>query len=255
MTTANVSSTAHGFAPKSPADATQFLNGAATPAFAAVKDSDLSTSDITTNNVSTTKHGFAPKLPNDATKYLDGTGAYSVPAGGGSGALTKISTLSGNGTSGLLDFTSIAGTYSALRILVVGRSDAAAASDDCYIRFNGDTAGNYDWTYVRGSNAAASSANTEADTNGIYCFVAAASTATASVPGTFIIEIPFYAGTTFHKQALISMYAQTSTAAAGPNRVVTGGNWRSTSAITQVTVRLATGKWITGSTAILYGIS
>ena len=82
-TTGDVSSTKHGYAPKSPADATKFLNGAATPAFALVKDSDLSTSDITTNDVSTTKHGFAPKLPNDATKYLDGTGAYTVPAGGG----------------------------------------------------------------------------------------------------------------------------------------------------------------------------
>lgn len=62
-----------------PNDATKFLNGAIPPAFAKVKDSDLSTSDITTNNVSTVKHGFAPKAPNDATKYLDGTGAYSVP--------------------------------------------------------------------------------------------------------------------------------------------------------------------------------
>ncbi len=82
ITTSNASSTKHGFSPKSPADATQFLNGATTPAYAQVKDSDLSTTDITTNNVSTTKHGFTPKLPNDATKYLDGTGAYSVPAGG-----------------------------------------------------------------------------------------------------------------------------------------------------------------------------
>jgi hypothetical protein len=81
VTTDNVSSTKHGFAPKSPADATQFMNGAGTPAFAQVKDSDLSTSDITTNNVSTSKHGFAPKAPNDATKFLDGTGAYSTPAG------------------------------------------------------------------------------------------------------------------------------------------------------------------------------
>lgn len=72
-----------GLAPAAPSDATQFLNGAATPAYALVKDSDLSTSDITTNNVSTTKHGFAPKAPNDATKYLNGTGGYSVPSGTG----------------------------------------------------------------------------------------------------------------------------------------------------------------------------
>lgn len=83
ITTNNVTSMQHGFAPKSPGDATTFLNGAATPDYAQVKDSDLSLSDITTNNVSTSEHGFAPKLPNDATKYLDGTGSYSVPTGSG----------------------------------------------------------------------------------------------------------------------------------------------------------------------------
>src|SRR5262249_35090409 len=46
ITTNNVSSTKHGFAPKSPADATKFLNGATTPDYALVKDGDLSTSDI-----------------------------------------------------------------------------------------------------------------------------------------------------------------------------------------------------------------
>lgn len=71
--------------PASPSDATEFLNGAATPAYAHVKDSDLSLSNITTNDVSITEHGFAPKAPNDATKFLDGTGAYSVPSGGGGG--------------------------------------------------------------------------------------------------------------------------------------------------------------------------
>ncbi len=77
----------------SASDATKFLNGAATPAYAQVKDSDLSTSNITTNNVTTAKHGFAPILPNDATKYLDGTGAYSVPPGGS--ASDYLGTLTG----------------------------------------------------------------------------------------------------------------------------------------------------------------
>lgn len=79
VTTNNVTSTKHGFAPKSPADATKFLNGAATPAYAQVKDSDLSTSDVTTNNVVSTKHGLAPKSPADATKFLNGaaTPAYA----------------------------------------------------------------------------------------------------------------------------------------------------------------------------------
>jgi hypothetical protein len=71
----------------SPSDATRFLNGAASPSFAQVKDTDLFFADNTTNNVSAAKHGFVPKAPAVATQYLDGTGAWSTPAGGGSGTL------------------------------------------------------------------------------------------------------------------------------------------------------------------------
>jgi hypothetical protein len=78
VTTNDVTSTKHGFAPKSPADATKFLNGAATPAYAQVKDSDLSLTDIVTNDVSTTKHGFTPKAPNLNTQVLIGTGAWGA---------------------------------------------------------------------------------------------------------------------------------------------------------------------------------
>lgn len=83
VTTNDVTSAKHGFAPKSPGDATKFLNGAATPAYALVKDSDLSTTDITTNDVSSAKHGFAPKGDGDTGKFLNANGAYSTPTGGG----------------------------------------------------------------------------------------------------------------------------------------------------------------------------
>lgn len=69
----------------SPADATKFLSGTATPSWNRVTDADLSLSDITTNNASSLMHGFVPKLPADATKYYDGTGNFTVPAGGGGG--------------------------------------------------------------------------------------------------------------------------------------------------------------------------
>lgn len=74
ITTNNVTSTKHGFAPKSPADATKFLNGAATPDYALVKDSDLSTSDITTNDASTSKHGFVVKATAPAANVLNVVG-------------------------------------------------------------------------------------------------------------------------------------------------------------------------------------
>jgi len=61
--------------------------------------------DNTTNDVSTSKHGYAPKAPNDATKYLDGTGAYSVPARGGT-TLTTFAGRAAAGNSGYLAFYS-----------------------------------------------------------------------------------------------------------------------------------------------------
>lgn len=70
-----------------PGDSTQFLNGAAEPVFAHVKDSDLSLSDVTANNATTARHGFLPKLPGDSSVFLDGTGAFSTPAGGGGGGM------------------------------------------------------------------------------------------------------------------------------------------------------------------------
>jgi hypothetical protein len=136
ITTLNVSSSAHGLAPKSPADATQFLNGAATPAFAAVKDSDLSTTDITTNNVSSSKHGFAPKNPNDATKYLDGTGAYSIPAGTGGAGRYLGSTILTSGTS----FTTGASTNK-IRVRVVGGGGGGGGANNAAA--SGGAAGGY----------------------------------------------------------------------------------------------------------------
>jgi hypothetical protein len=77
-TTDNVSTSKHGFAPKSPNDGTKFLDGLG--AYDTVKDSDLATTDITTNNVTTAKHGFVPKAPNDTTKYLCGDANWVAPA-------------------------------------------------------------------------------------------------------------------------------------------------------------------------------
>ncbi len=128
VTTNNVSSTKHGYAPKSPADATKFLNGAATPAYAQVKDSDLATTDVTTNDVSTSKHGFAPKAPNDATKFLNGVGTYTVPPGTspyatGFGAWASA-TADGNGHQVLTDAILVVTNASSATVVVL--SDSAS---------------------------------------------------------------------------------------------------------------------------------
>ena len=108
VTTNNVSTTKHGFAPKAPNDGTKFLDG--TGAYDTVKDSDLSLSDITTNDVSTTKHGFAPKAPNDTTKFLRGDGSWAVPSSGGLTKFTEAESTSSPNNTVYVDSLTAAGS-------------------------------------------------------------------------------------------------------------------------------------------------
>lgn len=75
----DVTSSSHGFVPKSPGDATKFLNGADTPVFAKIKDSDIVLADIATNDATVAQHGFMPKLSGQADEYLDGMGLATIP--------------------------------------------------------------------------------------------------------------------------------------------------------------------------------
>lgn len=109
VTTGDVSTLEHGFAPKSPGGTTKFLradgtwdvppggtgslpdptgepDGAwlRTSGGAAVWDptpqvteADVTLSDVSTLNVSTTKHGLAPKAPSDTGKFLRGDGTWA----------------------------------------------------------------------------------------------------------------------------------------------------------------------------------
>jgi hypothetical protein len=91
ITTGNVSTTKHGFAPKGDNDLTHYLNGHG--AYAQVADTHLATDDNTTNNVSAAKHGFCPKLSNDGSDVLRGDGTFGSP-------VTDRHTAAGAGVSG-----------------------------------------------------------------------------------------------------------------------------------------------------------
>lgn len=117
----NVSTSAHGLAPKLPNDATKFFDGSGaydTVAFSelsgapsdytpsthasshvsggsdSIKIDDLAAADDNTDlNVSTSAHGLAPKLSNNSATWLDGTGAYSAPTASEVGAATTSTKL------------------------------------------------------------------------------------------------------------------------------------------------------------------
>lgn len=61
-------------------------------------DALLTLTDVTTNNASASKHGFLLKLDNNAAHYMNGQGAWTTPAGGGSGCIPA-----GTATQILLD--------------------------------------------------------------------------------------------------------------------------------------------------------
>ena len=141
-------------------------------------------------------------------------------------------------------FSSISGSYTDL-VLVC--SIQQSGTDDFGIRFNGDTGSNYSRTNLHGSGTVAGSArssNTSQITISYYGYPPSA----ASTFGTEIINIQNYSNTTTYK----TVVARANNAGTGTDATV--GLWRSTSAITEVLVRINAGNLKTGSTFTLYGI-
>ena len=138
-------------------------------------------------------------------------------------------------------FSSIPGTFTDLAIVFVGTMTAA---DDLVIRFNGDTATNYSTTIVGGNGTVAFSTRVSNQTGG-YLDWAGLTTA----QGNAIVSIQDYSNATTYKSYL-SRFNQ---AARGTDACV--GLWRSTAAITSITIKAAgANSFATGCTFKLYGI-
>lgn len=143
ITTNNVSTSKHGFVPKAPNDATQFLDG--TGAFDTVKDTDLSLSDNTTNDVSAARHGFVPKLPNNTTTFLRGDGTFATPAAGGLTKFTEAEATTSPNNTVYVDSLTAAGSTTNVDIAIVPKGTGALLAN---IPDNTTTGGN-----KRGANA------------------------------------------------------------------------------------------------------
>ncbi len=152
-------------------------------------------------------------------------------------------------------FSGIPQNYTSLLLHVVARGDAAIAFASSGIRFNGDTAGNYDNEQVGGAGAVASAFEGLNVTSATIGEVAAASTVAGSC-SMFSIAIPFYTQTSFWKPLTVQhmLMAQTSGGQAGQlfsKQWAT--RWRSTAAITSLSVVIFSGNFVAGSSFVLYG--
>lgn len=138
-----------------------------------------------------------------------------------------------------ITFTSIPGDWTDLVIVLHGANSEGSA---VAITFNSDTSTNYSMTYVQGNGTAASS-DRRADQNGAWF-----ASWTTGGPHIAIIHVMSYANTNVYKTFL----SAAERIGAATIRYV--GLWRSTSAITSVTLDPVFGTLQAGTTAALYGI-
>ena len=159
-------------------------------------------------------------------------------------------TVSGS-TTNSVSFSSFSG-YTDLVLVANGYTLTADISQR--IRFNSDTGTNYSLTYVGGNGTAASSGRTTSGT-GIYANYLTGWTNSSTQPSNWIFQIMNYSNTTTNKTCLSR--ANTATGGTYPGTEAIVGLWRSTAAITSISVEAgysSTHYFAAGTTITLYGI-
>ena len=145
-------------------------------------------------------------------------------------------------------FSSIPGTYTDLVLVVTHRNDNGTFGGDLAMRFNSDTGTNYSETYLYGNGTAASSGRI-ANFSRLLWGRAVASNAAAGNFSANVANIQSYANTSVFTTVL------SSGASAAADLVRRVGLWRSTAAITSITIYDEAGaNMAAGCVLSIYGI-
>lgn len=155
--------------------------------------------------------------------------------------LIETQTISGTDTS--LTFSTIPTDFRDLEIVYFGKS---TGSQDLTLRFNGDTSANYDWQRLLVSNTSVSGLESLAATS-------MAVGITGAVASSGRILIPSFQQTAYQHSVTASASAKLSAVAGGLTIRNFAGFWRTTGAITSITLIAGSTSPLTGSVFSLYG--
>lgn len=192
------------------------------------------------------------------TSVDSGTTVSAIPfqgitAGGGGGGgdnIVEIATTTLGSAQTSVTFSSIAGTYDHLQVVIAAETDRVSTEDPIVIQFNTDTTGT---NYFRVQQALAAAARVDNAVNNGVAGYASGTTSSANAFGTNIIDIPFYTDTTVDRTYFSRYLLIESTTV--HNSGIVHGRWNNTSAITQITFIPGVGtNFVTGSKFTLYGI-
>jgi hypothetical protein len=156
----------------------------------------------------------------------------------------KIATTTLGSAAASITFSSIAATYTDLRIVLNAQTTNAGVSG-VEFQFNSDTATNYSYTRLRGNGTSATSSASTSTTGGYAGYTVQSSNWSMSA-----LDIFSYAGSTLKTTLATNAADENGTG----NVWNTVSLWRSTAAITAVKLICATGNFAIGTTATIYGI-
>lgn len=162
---------------------------------------------------------------------------------------TPIATTTLGSDAANITFSSISSSYTDLVLVTNLRSTKTSSSTDTFgIQFNSDTGSNYSARRLMGDGSAASSSGW-ANLSNLWIMEVISDTGTAGVFSPVLINLNNYSNSTTYKTAIFRNSNNTYIVAGA-------GLWRSTSAISSISIISAGGFNVkSGSSATLYGIT
>lgn len=170
------------------------------------------------------------------------------------GLPVRIANTTLSGSAANIDFQSIPGHYAHLLLVMYLRTDQAVTSSTIFVRFNNDSAGNYDYQFVQGSAAVASASEAFAGTAAGVA-PAPGNSAGANLFDAVTFDVPHYANSANNKAFASTFGSKVGTASGNMTTGGYAGFWRSSAAITRVTILSGVGNLVSGSRATLYGVA